>query len=70
MADTLQITTSNLERIANPLSVVHGYAQLLRRQLERDGNVDPEMLKRVVLLIEAASSALVDEVKAARKQHR
>lgn len=52
------ITMEDLERIANPLTVVHGYTALLQRRLLRGQTIDDEELLRVLNAIEAASRAV------------
>lgn len=49
------ITAQDLERIANPLTVVHGYTELLQRRIRRGQTIDDEELLRILGLIEASS---------------
>ena len=54
--DSIDIVTSrDLERIANPLTVVHGYTELLQRRIRRGQTIQDEELLRILGLIEAAS---------------
>ena len=54
--DSLDIvTTRDLERIANPLTVVHGYTELLQRRIRRGQTIDDAELLRILGLIEEAS---------------
>lgn len=49
------ITAQDLERIANPLTIVHGYTALLQRRIRRGQTIDDEELLRILGLIEASS---------------
>ena len=63
VAATDIVTALDLERLANPLSVVHGYTQLLQRRI-RGGHVmkDDELL-RILSLIEGASRSIKTRLK-------
>lgn len=52
------ITAEDVERIANPLSVVHGYTQLLQRRLRRGQTIDDAELDRVLNLVEESSRSV------------
>ena len=52
------ITTSEVESIANPLTVVHGYTELLQRRIRRGRTIDNEELLRVLGLMEEATRSL------------
>ncbi len=54
--DSNSITTpQNLESIANPMTLVHGYTQLLQRRLRQGEVVETEELLRILGLIEESS---------------
>ena len=49
------INHQDLERIANPLTILHGYTELLQRRLHRGQEIDDAELLRVLNLIETSS---------------
>lgn len=53
------ITPQSLESIANPMTLVHGYTQLLQRRLRRGQAIDAEELLRVLGLIEHSSRSAI-----------
>ena len=52
------ITPEDLERLANPLTVVHGYTALLQRRLRRGQTIDDGELLQILDLI-CESSRLI-----------
>lgn len=55
-----RISHKDVERIANPLTILHGYTELLQRRLQRGQKIDDEELLRVLEII-AQSSRKVRE---------
>lgn len=53
------VTAEDLERIANPLSVLHGYTQLLQRRLRRGQSIEDEELLRILNQVESASRSVI-----------
>lgn len=56
------ITRHDLDIIANPLSVIFGYTQLLQRRVRRGQPVGNEELLRVLGLMEQALRTVVTEL--------
>jgi len=60
------ITKQDVERLANPLSVVHGYTQILQRRIRSGKDLDDAELLRMLNLIEEASRLLTTRLIALR----
>jgi hypothetical protein len=54
-----KLTRRDLERIANPMSVILGYTQLMQRRVRRGQVIDEQEMLRVLGLIEQASRRMI-----------